>query len=135
MKVNSMYRIKHIPTGLYYQPKQSSGNLSKIGKIYRTLGYAKNSVGSSKKVTISVKINSAVYKQTKDLIKYTKSTWGYNEMYYHSDITEWEFEEYIIETSETWDSIYNSFLIEDKTNNIDSFITFMKLNYKTPLKK
>lgn len=130
-----MYRIKHIPTGLYYQPKQSSGNLSKIGKIYGTLGYAKNSVGSSKKVTISVKINSAVYKQTKDLIKYTKSTWSYNEMYYNSDISEWEFEEYLIETSETWDSIYNKYITEEALQSIDGFIEYMKLNYKTPLKK
>lgn len=32
-----MYRIKHIPTGLYYQPRKYRGNnLSKNGKVYHT---------------------------------------------------------------------------------------------------
>lgn len=32
-----MYKVKHIPTGLYYQPVTSSGtNLGKKGKIYET---------------------------------------------------------------------------------------------------
>lgn len=28
------YRVKHKPTGLYYQPVSRSGNLSKGGKVY-----------------------------------------------------------------------------------------------------
>lgn len=32
-----MYKVRHIPTGLYYQPVTSSGtNLGKKGKIYET---------------------------------------------------------------------------------------------------
>lgn len=30
------YRLKHIPTGLYYQPSKSGNNLSKRGKVYLT---------------------------------------------------------------------------------------------------
>lgn len=29
------YRVKHIPTGLYYQPVQSECNLSLQGKVYQ----------------------------------------------------------------------------------------------------
>lgn len=29
------YRVKHIPTGLYYQPVQSECNLSLSGKVYQ----------------------------------------------------------------------------------------------------
>ena len=28
------YKLKHIPTGLYYTPSKSNGNLSKRGKVY-----------------------------------------------------------------------------------------------------
>ena len=38
-----MYRIKHIPSGLYYQPHKHKGNnLSKTGKIYAKESYAKS---------------------------------------------------------------------------------------------
>lgn len=30
------YRIKHIPTGLYYQPSKGGSNLSTKGKVYLT---------------------------------------------------------------------------------------------------
>jgi hypothetical protein len=29
-----VYRLKHIPTGLYYTPSKGNGNLSKRGKLY-----------------------------------------------------------------------------------------------------
>lgn len=29
-----LYKLKHIPTGLYFTPSKGSGNLSKKGKIY-----------------------------------------------------------------------------------------------------
>ena len=34
----SLYRIKHKPTGLYYHPVRNGNNLSKIGKVYHTMG-------------------------------------------------------------------------------------------------
>lgn len=30
----NLYKLKHIPTGLYYTPSKGSGNLSTKGKIY-----------------------------------------------------------------------------------------------------
>lgn len=37
-----MFRLKHIPTGLYYQPLSAYGShLSKRGKIYHTEGMAR----------------------------------------------------------------------------------------------
>lgn len=30
------HRVKHIPTGLYYKPYGSAGNLSSVGKVYLT---------------------------------------------------------------------------------------------------
>lgn len=30
------YRLKHIPTGLYYQPAKGGNNLSERGKVYLT---------------------------------------------------------------------------------------------------
>lgn len=33
-----LYRIKHKPTGLYYQPIRNGNNLSKHGKVYLTRG-------------------------------------------------------------------------------------------------
>lgn len=43
-----MYRIKHIPSGLYYQPHKHRGNnLSKTGKIYARISYAKSAFKSA----------------------------------------------------------------------------------------
>lgn len=49
------YKLKHIPTGLYYQPlKYRGSNFSKLGKIYQTktnilnLGYYSD--GSPRKI-------------------------------------------------------------------------------------
>lgn len=34
---NMIYRVKHVPTGLYYQPQRHHGsNLSTRGKVYQT---------------------------------------------------------------------------------------------------
>ena len=30
------YRVKHVPSGLYYQPTKDGNNLSKQGKVYFT---------------------------------------------------------------------------------------------------
>lgn len=36
------YRLKHVPTGLYYQPGTSYSNLSKRGKVYTSGNNALN---------------------------------------------------------------------------------------------
>lgn len=57
------YRIKHIPTGLYYQPaKRGGGNLSEKGKVYLTNvnGLSYNKV--SDHIWIDLKKGSKVYR-------------------------------------------------------------------------
>lgn len=62
-----LYKLKHIPTGLYYQPVKGSygngTNLSKRGKIYQTKANAL--IGNSNTITIS--ISDKQYEKQKEL--------------------------------------------------------------------
>ena len=55
------YRIKHKPTGLYYQPTINGNNLSKTGKVYLT----NNSVlkGTDTFIFISLNEEGRLYKK------------------------------------------------------------------------
>ena len=57
------YRIKHKPTGLYYQPTVNGNNLSKTGKVYLT----KNNVLNGKDTFIYISLNEQgrLYKEYK----------------------------------------------------------------------
>lgn len=69
------YRLKHLPTGLYYQPNKYRGsNLSKKGKIYQNKINAfsgtmrdaiKNNNFETKIITLYCRINSNIHKQKK----------------------------------------------------------------------
>ena len=67
------YKLKHKPTGLYYQPiKHRGSNFSKLGKIYQTktnilnLGYYSD--GAPREIlSIYAHPDTRVYKQTKDI--------------------------------------------------------------------
>lgn len=71
------YRIKHIPTGLYYKPGEV--NLSKNGKVYMTSGniltYTDNPY-----VIVSTRVASKIYKETKDYIAWVSQTYDRNLM-------------------------------------------------------
>ncbi len=55
------YKVRHIPTGLYYQPVTSSGtNLSKKGKIYETSSSCLS--GSEDYIIIDIKKESPIYR-------------------------------------------------------------------------
>ena len=92
------YKLKHKPTGLYYQPKtHRSSNLSKKGKIYQT----KNNIlsigfyadGKSRKtLTVYVYGNSHIYKQYKEKFDW-KESYNYNEYIAETDIEDWTKEE------------------------------------------
>ncbi len=57
-----MYKVKHIPTGLYYQPVTSSGtNLGKKGKIYETSSSCLS--GSEDYIIIDIKKSSPIYRK------------------------------------------------------------------------
>jgi len=63
------YKLKHIPTGMYYQPHKHRGsNLSERGKIYQTKGnilsisYFSN--GDKRKIiTVFIEKDSRVHKK------------------------------------------------------------------------
>jgi hypothetical protein len=66
------YRIKHIPTGLYYKPGEV--NLSKNGKIYQTganiLNYLVDDV-----VRITCRKDSKIHKDTAKIITWEPYFW------------------------------------------------------------
>lgn len=84
------YRIKHIPTGLYYKPGVS--NLSKTGKVYQTanniLTYVCRGV-----VPVEVRKGSKIYEATKDKIQWESERFHYGCMAAKLPITEFEKEE------------------------------------------
>lgn len=66
------YKIKHTPTGLYYQPcKHKGSHLSKNGKIYQTNtnGVESGNYGH-KTFTVWCEKNSVIYKITKDILEW-----------------------------------------------------------------
>lgn len=72
------YRIKHIPTGLYYKPGVS--NLSKNGKVYMTSGNILTYTDTPPYVVVSIRVASKIYKETKDYISWVSQTYGRNLM-------------------------------------------------------
>lgn len=61
------YRIKHVPTGLYYKPGEV--NLTKNGKIYTT-GVNALSYFSRGYIPVSARANSKLHTSTKGVIQW-----------------------------------------------------------------
>lgn len=96
------YKLKHIPTGLYYQPHKHRGsNLSKKGKIYQTGTHglsehmcdAKRYPKDTHTVTVRCKKDSGVHKQTKDVLVWKDSKYTYGQVYADTLLTDWVKEE------------------------------------------
>ena len=95
------FRIKHIPTGLYYQPQKHLGShLSKKGKVYFTKSAPplvlkkeamENGTIHSRSYTIYCKKDSNIHKITSDIINWIPS-WNSLEMKYETLLTDWEIE-------------------------------------------
>ncbi len=85
-----MFRIKHIPTGLYFQPHKHRGNhLSKIGKIYATMGFAK--AGGCSQITL--RKNGTIHKLVKPILGDGEEvSWSYGNVRYPTIETDWEIE-------------------------------------------
>ena len=99
------YRIKHIPTGLYYA---NGYKLSKKGKIYTKKGdnilekdYSqethgnKDSKSNARKGYINILIqspDSPIYKMTKDIIKWEECRYGGMFLGYSAELPKSEFE-------------------------------------------
>ena len=87
------YRIKHIPTGLYYQPIKGGNNLSPRGKVYLTNASPLSMNGDYYPIYLTCREDSIVYRQTKDIIPWQKATWSYREMYYQAPKSDFQIEE------------------------------------------
>lgn len=86
-----VYKLRHIPTGLFYQPvkgrwSKDKSNLSKRGKLYETKQYPKPEEVSS---TYSVHISESLISQFK--VAHQKNRFG---QYLTSNPEDWEVVEY-----------------------------------------
>lgn len=75
------YKLKHVPTGLYYQPyKHKGSHLSKRGKIYQTqlniLSSSSYSNGGNELV-ILCEYGSQVYELTKNILNWSEANRSY----------------------------------------------------------
>ena len=89
-----IYKLKHIPTGLYYQPHKHRGsNLSKKGKIYQTSLNGLSSAIRNKSIifTVYCEKDSIIHKITKDILNWVE-TLSYNQIKAQTLITDWEIE-------------------------------------------
>ena len=89
-----MYRLKHKPTGLYWQPHRHRGShLSKKGKIYHT---EKTALGilpkEGKTMTIQVDKNSMIYNETKTTFMYEDCKYALNQVRALTQIKDWVVE-------------------------------------------
>lgn len=97
------YKLKHVPTGLYYQPHKHRGsNLSKKGKIYQngTNGlsvdykYAKKyNDFETRTFTVFVEKNSIVHKLTKDILEYKECSYAPYQLKAETLLKDWVKEE------------------------------------------
>lgn len=92
------YKLKHKPTGLYFQPiKQYGSHFSKRGKIYQTKANILNlrhfSDGMPRKeIRIEAYKDTLIYKEFKDKLIWEKCSYNSN----YKTVTfsdEWEIEE------------------------------------------
>ena len=90
-----MYRLKHKPTGMYYQPHRHRGsNLSRKGKVYQTGTHGLSSAFKSTNRTFKIYVEqySTVYEKTKDMLFYVECSSKYNQMVAGTLVSDWEIE-------------------------------------------
>lgn len=75
------YKLKHIPTGLYYQPyKYRGSNLSFKGKIYQTATHGLSSAFRHKEkygdsnFIVQCELDSRIYKETKNILAWKETS-------------------------------------------------------------
>ena len=95
------YKLKHTPTGLYYQPHRSGGsNLSKRGKIYQTSIHGLSSAFQRKEIhpdrdkfMVYAEENSQIHKQTWQILQWTSCKWRYGQIQALTLLSDWVIEE------------------------------------------
>lgn len=93
-----IYKVKHLPTGLYFQPHKHGGsNLSRKGKIYQTATHGLSSAmrdnNKDRPFRIYVEKDSVVHRLTKDVLTYTECKWAYKQLGADTNVTDWVIEE------------------------------------------
>lgn len=94
------YKLKHVPTGLYYQPHKHRGsNLSKRGKIYQTstnglssaIKYHERNPESEqlKKFSVYVEKGSVIHKMTLDTLNWIESRWSFGQLRAETLLSDW----------------------------------------------
>ena len=97
------YKLKHVPTGLYYQPHKHRGsNLSQKGKIYQS---ATHGLSSAEKKAfrnnnletalfmVQCEKNSRVHKNTLDIIAWKDCSYTYKQVIGTTFLKDWIKEE------------------------------------------
>lgn len=90
------YKVKHVPTGLYWQPHKHRGShLSKNGKIYQTKVNGVFDSYNIKRGTVRIycKTYSRIHKTTSDKIGWAKASYTYDSMEGITPISDWVIEE------------------------------------------
>jgi hypothetical protein len=98
-----MYKLKHVPSGLYYQPHRHRGsNLSKHGKIYQTKTHGLSSaLRQAEKYKdkpqyqlfdVFVQIDSVVYRQFKDQFQWKPTLYDPSQLKASTNLSDWIIE-------------------------------------------
>lgn len=88
------YKLKHIPTGLYYQPyKHRGSHLSKNGKIYQTNINGIETGNSVFRLNICCQKDSRIHKQTKDILDWQECSYNGHQMMSGTNFEDWIREE------------------------------------------
>jgi len=90
-----MYRMKHIPTGLYYQPHKHRGShLSKTGKVYQnnTNGIESGNYGL-KHFSVWCEKGSRIHKQTESILDWQEASYHRNQLKADTRFEDWIREE------------------------------------------
>lgn len=94
---DGFYKIKHVPTGLFYQNlKHNGSNVSKAGKVFEKLSYAKSSFNPEKQsgMRIVVSKGSQVKKHMESLgYKFEDRKWSHNQYVVDTKAEEWKIVE------------------------------------------
>lgn len=87
-----MYKLKHIPTGLYYVPRNhNNSQLSKKGKIYCDAGNILNNTlkNGKSEIELVVKKDSVLHLMTKDVLQYRQSDKNNERVFLITKVDDW----------------------------------------------
>ena len=87
--------MKHIPTGLYFQPHKHRGShLSKTGKIYQTSSNGVNTGNYGKDTfTILCERDSLIHRKTQDVLNWQETRLSGNQLKVETQFSDWVKEE------------------------------------------